>query len=160
MAARTKQVNERAGKNSAYARTGKDGGFYTEDGALIATVDTFTSNITFNNAAYSVLGHALELEAPNTFKVALTMSQVVVESDQFLDDLFDYMKTGIMPEWSFKGSLKGVDDDHEETIIYKQCIPSGQIDLQNITTGEVVKRNWNFAVNEIPIISRRLPRIN
>jgi len=158
MALRDKQVNTQAAGNSAYARTGKDGGFYTYDGELIATVDTFTSNITFNNAAYSVLGHALELEAPNTFKVALTMSQVVIESDQFIEDLFEYMKTGIMPDWSFKGTLHGRDENEMETVIYKKCIPSGQIDIQNITTGEVVKRNWNFAVNEIPSLSKKLPR--
>ena len=37
--------NERAAADSRHARTGKDGAFYSEDGVLLATVDTFTSNV-------------------------------------------------------------------------------------------------------------------
>ena len=41
--------NERAAGDSRHARTGKDGAFYSEDGVLLATVDTFTSNVNNNN---------------------------------------------------------------------------------------------------------------
>lgn len=37
---------------------GKDGAIYNADGVLLATVDSFTANVTYNNAAYSVLGNA------------------------------------------------------------------------------------------------------
>lgn len=40
--------NERAAGDSRHARTGKDGAFYSEDGVLLATVDTFTSNVNYN----------------------------------------------------------------------------------------------------------------
>ena len=75
--------NERAAGDSRHARTGKDGAFYSEDGVLLATVDTFTSNVNWNNAKYSVLGDAQEHETANTFAVSLTMSQIVVEDDEF-----------------------------------------------------------------------------
>lgn len=55
--------NERAAGDSRHARTGKDGAFYSEDGVLLATVDTFTSNVNYNNAKYSVLGDAPEVTA-------------------------------------------------------------------------------------------------
>ena len=71
--------NERAAADSRHARTGKDGAFYSEDGVLLATVDTFTSNVNWNNAKYSVLGDAQEHETANTFAVSLTMSQIVVD---------------------------------------------------------------------------------
>lgn len=46
--------NERAAADSRHARTGKDGAFYSEDGVLLATVDTFTSNVNWNgNANYN-----------------------------------------------------------------------------------------------------------
>lgn len=45
----------------------KDGAFYSEDGVLLATVDTFTSNVNWNNAKYSVLGDAQEHETANTW---------------------------------------------------------------------------------------------
>jgi hypothetical protein len=35
-------------------------------------------------------------------------------------------------------------------VVYKECIPSGQIDIQNVTVGDVIKRNWNFFVNRPP----------
>ena len=73
--------NERAAADSRHARTGKDGAFYSEDGVLLATVDTFTSNVNWNNAKYSVLGDAQEHETANTFAVSLTMSQIVVEDE-------------------------------------------------------------------------------
>ena len=85
--------NERAAADSRHARTGKDGAFYSEDGVLLATVDTFTSNVNWNNAKYSVLGDAQEHETAN---------------------------------------------------------PSGQVDIQNVTVGDVIKRNWNFFVNRPP----------
>ena len=79
--------NERAAGDSRHARTGKDGAFYSEDGVLLATVEQFTSNVNWNNAKYSVLGDAQEHETANTFAVNLTMSQIVVEDDEFIIEL-------------------------------------------------------------------------
>ena len=141
--------NTQAAGDSRYARTGKDGAFYDQDGNMLATVETFTSNVSFNNAQYQVLGDAQEHEAPDTFKVRLTMSQVVVEDDKFIGDLMESLDTQIMPVWNFQGSLMGRNGS-EERVMYRECIPSGQIDLQNITVGDVIKRNWNFFVNRPP----------
>ena len=124
--------NERAAGDSRHARTGKDGAFYSEDGVLLATVDTFTSNVNYNNVA-----------------VSLTMSQIVVEDDQFFVEVMEALETQIPPHWNFQGSLLGRNGS-EERVVYKECIPSGQIDIQNVTVGDVIKRNWNFFVNRPP----------
>lgn len=142
-------INQRAAGDSRFARTGKDGAFYNSDGVLLATVESFTSNVTYNNASYSVLGNAQELETANTFKVALTMSQIVVEDDAFIQEITEAMETQIMPVWDFQGTILGRNGS-EERYVYRDCIPSGQIDLQNVTTGDVIKRSWNFAVNRPP----------
>ncbi len=147
--------NERAAGDSRHTRTGKDGAFFDKDGVLLATVETFTSNVSFNNAQYSVLGDAQEHEAPNTFKISLTMSQVVIEDDRFIQELIESLSTQIMPVWNFQGSLTGRDGS-DERITYYECIPSGQVDLQNITVGDVVKRNWNFHVNSAPALISKL----
>lgn len=147
--------NPRAALDTRHARTGKDGAIYNKDGVLIASVETFTSNVTFNNSKYSVLGDAQEHETPNTFSVSLTMSQVVVEDDLFIQELFTAMETQIMPSWDFQGSLLGLNDS-EERVIYRDCVPSGQIDLQNITVGDVIKRNWNMFVNRPPKLQNLL----
>lgn len=142
-------INSRVAGDARHARTGKDGAFYNEDGVLLATVETFTSNVTWNNAKYSVLGDAQEHETANTFSVSLTMSQVVVEDDTFIQELTEAMKTQIMPSWNFQGSLVGRNGS-EERMVYSECVPSGQVDLQNIAVGDVIKRQWNFFVNRPP----------
>lgn len=142
-------INTRAAGDARQARTGKDGAFYNADGVLLATVESFSSNVSFNNASYSVLGNAQELESANTFKVTLTMSQIVVEDDAFIQELMTAMKEKTMPYWNFQGVLTGRNGS-EQRVVYSECVPSGQVDLQNITTGDVVKRAWNFAVNQPP----------
>lgn len=141
--------NVRAAGDSRHARTGKDGAFYSQDGVLLATVETFTSNVNFNNSKYSVLGDAQEHETANTFAVNLTMSQIVVEDDQFIQELMTALETQIMPSWNFQGSLLGRNNS-EERVVYKDCIPSGQVDIQNVSVGDVIKRAWNFFVNRPP----------
>ena len=141
--------NERAAGDSRHARTGKDGAFYSKDGVLLATVEQFTSNVSWNNAKYSVLGDAQEHETANTFAVNLTMSQIVVEDDEFIEALMEALETQIMPAWNFQGTLLGRNGS-EERVVYKECIPSGQVDIQNVAVGDVIKRNWNFFVNRPP----------
>ncbi len=141
--------NERAAGDSRHARTGKDGAFYNKNGILLASVEQFTSNVSWNNAKYSVLGDAQEHETANTFAVNLTMSQIVVEDDEFIVELMEALRTQEMPVWDFQGSLLGRNGS-EERVIYRDCIPSGQIDIQNISVGDVIKRNWNLFVNRPP----------
>ena len=141
--------NPRAAGDARHGRTGKDGAFYNKDGGMLATVESFTSNVSFNNAKYSVLGDAQEHETANTFSVNLTMSQLVVEDDAFIIELFEALENQTMPVWDFQGSLLGRNGS-EERVVYQECIPSGQIDLQNISVGDVIKRNWNFFVNRPP----------
>lgn len=148
-------INTRAAGDARYARTGKDGAFYNTDGVLLATVESFTSNVSFNNASYSVLGNAQELETANTFKVTLTMSQVVVEDDEFIRELVAAMQEQTMPSWNFQGTITGRNGS-EQRMVYSECVPSGQIDLQNVTTGDVIKRAWNFAVNQPPDLQSML----
>lgn len=141
--------NVRAAEDSRHARTGKDGAFYNQDGVMIATVESFSSNVTWNNAKYSVLGDAQEHETPSTYAVNLQMTQVVVADDAFIRDIMDALETQDAPRWNFQGTLKGKNGS-EERVVYKDCLPSGQIDIQNVTVGDTVKRNWNFFVNRPP----------
>ena len=141
--------NVRAGSDFRHARTGKDGAFYSKDGVLLATVEQFTSNVNWNNAKYNVLGDAQEHETANTYSVSLTMTQIVVEDDEFIVELMKSLETQVMPVWDFQGSLLGRNGS-EERVIYRDCIPSGQVDIQNISAGDVIKRNWNFFVNRAP----------
>lgn len=148
-------INARAAGDSRHARTGKDGAFYNKDGVMLASVETFTSSVTFNNAKYNVLGDPQEHETPASFSVSLTMTQIVVEDDAFIIELVEAMETGIMPVWDFQGTLKGLNGS-EERMVYRDCLPSGQVDLQNIAVGDVIKRAWNFFVNRPPKLQNLL----
>lgn len=147
--------NTQAAGDARHVRTGKDGAFYSQDGELLATVESFTSNVTFNNVKYSVLGDAQEHESANTFAVNLTMSQVVIESDRFIEELTESLDTQVMPYWNFQGSLLGRNGS-EERVAYYECVPSGQVDLQNVAVGDAIKRNWNFFVNRAPKLTSLL----
>ena len=147
--------NTRAADDTRHARTGKDGLLYNQDGVLLATVEQFTSNVTYNNSKYSVLGDAQEHETPNTYAVNLTFSQVVVEDDELIVELVEAMETQIMPNWNFQGSLLGLNGS-EKRVTYYECVPSGQIDIQNISVGDVIKRNWNLFVNRAPALTSLL----
>ena len=35
----------------------------------------------------------------------------------------------------------------EERLVYNDCVPSGNIDLQNVTVGDLIKRQWSLFVN-------------
>lgn len=142
-------INVRAAGDSRHARSGKDGAFYNKDGVMLASVETFVSNVNFTNAKYNVLGDPQEHETPVSFAVNLTMTQIVVEDDAFIQELFEAMETGIMPRWDFQGTLTGLNNS-EERVVYRDCLPSGQVDLQNITVGDTIKRAWNFFVNRPP----------
>ena len=78
-----------------------------------------------------------------------------VEDDAFIQELVEAMESQTMPVWDFQGVLKGRNGT-EERMVYRECIPSGQVDLQNITVGDVIKRAWNFAVNRPPKLQNLL----
>jgi hypothetical protein len=151
-------LNTNSMNNVNSARTGKDGVILNAKGQILATVDSFTSNVTYTNVAYSVLGNAQELETPNTFKVVIVMSQVVIESDQMIEDLIEAMSKQTMPSWTFYGKL--YHGDHAagdyQLIKYAECIPSGQIDIQNLVVGDVIKRTWNFMANRPPALVTKI----
>ena len=142
-------INQRAASDARHSRAGKDGAFYDGDGNLMATVESFSAISNWNNSKYSVLGDAQEHESPNTYSINLTMAQIVVEDDRFIKAIMDGMETGEAPVFNFQGSLIGRNGS-DERVAYYECMPSGQIDLQNVTAGETVKRNWNFFVNRPP----------
>lgn len=148
-------INQRAAGDSRHTLTGKDGALYNDDGVLLASVESFTSNVTVNNGKYTVLGDAQEHEFFQGFSVSLTFTQLVVEDDEFIQEIFEAMETQVMPRWNFQGVLLGRNGS-EERIVYRECVPSGQIDLQNVTTGDAVKRNWNLFVNRPPQLQKML----
>lgn len=129
--------------------TGKDGALFNDEGVMLATVETFQTQVNVTNAKYQPLGDAQEHEVFQAYGVTLTFTETVIADERFIQELFQGMKTGVMPAWNFQGVVKGRNDS-EQRMIYRQCVPNGTIDLQNLSVGETIKRAWNLFVNDPP----------
>jgi len=148
-------VNTQAVVDARSARAGKDGALYNGKGQMLATVDTFSSKVNVSTTEYKPVGVLNAQNIVNGTAVTLTFSQYVVEDDTLIQEFMKFMDTGVVPEWNFTGVLKG-DNGSEERIVYRNCVPNGDIDLQNVTPGELVKRSWTFQCNATPNLQKKL----
>jgi len=142
-------LNNRAPIDARKVLTGKDGALYNDKGVMLATVETFQTQVNVTNAKYQPLGDAQEHEVFQAYGVTLTFTEVVIADERFIQELFEGMKTGVMPAWNFQGVVKGRNGS-EQRMIYRQCVPSGTIDLQNLSVGDTIKRAWSLFVNDPP----------
>lgn len=130
--------------------SGKDGGFFDENGTLLATIENYHSQVAITNGTYQPLGSAQEHAAMTSYRVTLTVTEIVVESSDFFKQLMEGLKNHRMPVWNFRGMARSPYNDSEEQIVYRDCVPDGTIDIQNMQVGELYKRNWTFVVNQPP----------
>lgn len=141
--------NNRAPIDTRKVLTGKDGALYNDEGVMLATVETFQTQVNVTNAKYQPLGDAQEHEVFQAYGVTLTFTETVIADERFIQELFEGMRTGVMPAWNFQGVVKGRNGS-EQRMVYRQCVPSGTIDLQNLSVGDLIKRAWSFFVNDPP----------
>lgn len=142
-------INKRGPSDVRRVFTGKDGVLFSADGEMLATVETYQVQTNITNATYQPLGDAQQHEAFQAYQVSLNFTECVIEDNQFITDLFEMMTSGQGTMWTFQGVLKGRDGS-EERMIFRDCVPSGNIDLQNMTVGDIIKRQWSLTVNRPP----------
>lgn len=147
--------NNRGPVDTRKVLTGKDGALYSDDGTMLATIETFQVQVNVTNAKYQPLGDAQEHEVFQSYGVTLTFTETVIDDERFIGELFEGMKSGNMPEWNFQGVIKGRNGS-EQRMNYRQCVPSGAIDLQNLSVGDTIKRAWSLFVNEPPELQKLL----
>ena len=70
---------------------------------------------------------------------------------EFLKDI----RKGYFPSFDFQGKLRRR-DGQVERIVYRNCVPDGTIDLQNVSPGEIIKRQWAFRVNDTPEMLKKI----
>ena len=147
--------NNRGPIDTRKVLTGKDGALYSDDGTMLATIETFQTQVNITNAKYQPLGDAQEHEIFQSYGVTLTFTETVISDERFIGELFEGMKSGVMPSWNFQGVVKGRNNS-EQRMNYRQCVPSGTIDLQNLSVGDTIKRAWSLFVNEPPELQKLL----
>ena len=140
-------LNTAAVENSRHVRSGKDGGLYNEKGKLLASMESFQAQMNVNNSKYQPLGTNQEFESNIGYGVTLNFTEIVVEDNQFINELIEYQNTGVIPDWTFQGVIKSLTGKSEERMVYPRCIPSGNIDVQNVSSGDILKRAWSLYCN-------------
>lgn len=130
--------------------SGKDGGLFDQEGNLLVSVESFQSQVNITNQTYQPLGDAQEHATMTSYKVTLTFNEIVVEDSKFFQMLAEGLKNHRMPVLNFRGMVRSPYDSSEEQMVYRDCVPDGTIDLQNLQVGELYKRAWNWVVNQPP----------
>lgn len=135
--------------------TGKDGRLFvtTKKGInlFLAEVDTFQTQISPANIDYQPVGSALVYAVNTGYHVTLTLTEAVVWDDVMLTELIADLQNGYFPSFDFQGKMRRR-DGQTERVVYRNCVPDGTIDLQNLNPGEMIKRAWSFRVNATPEI--------
>lgn len=139
-------MNPAAIDNARQVRTGKDAAIYDDQGTLLATVETFTSQFNFSNAQWQPVGSFQQFEVPTGYGQTVTLTNTVVKDEKFIEDIIDMKEKGLVPHWNFTGAISA-DNGTYERMVYNDCIPSGNIDIQNINAGDIIKRAINLFCN-------------
>lgn len=133
--------------------TGHDGRLYVEfEGQSICmmNVDTFQSQINFGNIDFNAVGDRLTYAIPGNISISLTITEAVVTDEYTLGPVLDAISEGKKPVFNFRGVLDREYDAQQEDITYRNCVPDGTWDVQNLTPNDVIKRALGFRVNSIP----------
>ena len=118
---------------------------------FLAEVDTFQAQLSPANTDYQPVGSALVYAVNTGYSVTLTLTEAVVRDDVMLTELIADLQNGYFPSFDFQGKMRRR-DGQAERVVYRNCIPDGTIDLQNLNPGEIIKRAWSFRVNATPEI--------
>lgn len=133
--------------------SGKDGQLYVTTKAgenlFLAEVDEFTVTINPANTDYQPVGSSLVYSVNTGYSLSISFSEALVRDDVMMTEFLEDLQTGYFPTWDFQGKMRRR-DGQAQRIVYRNCVPDGEISAQVLKPGEIVKRNWGFRVNAAP----------
>lgn len=128
---------------------GYDGLLY-HDGDLLAEVNEWSASITITNTDYQPAGSRMTVGVTTAYSVGLTFTETVIKDARLLKKLLDHVKGDAGDiDFDFLGELEGHDGTHGR-YAFRACEPDGSIDIANVTPGDIIRRGWQFRVNEPP----------
>ncbi len=133
--------------------TGKDGRLnvlLNGTSYFLAEIDTFKTIMNFESVDIQPVGAIVKGAVPTGVTIELTFTEMVIRDDLMLEPLIEAVSNGYVPVYVFEGIIEKPDKSDEERVVYRDCLPAGSFDLQNLVPGEVVKRERAFRVNSIP----------
>lgn len=139
--------------------SGKDGRLFVTNKAgtniFLAEVNTFHTQIAPNNTDYQPVGSSLVYSVNLGYSVSLTLEETVIRDDVMVTELIEDLQKGYFPSFDFQGMMRRR-DGRAQRMVYRNCVPDGTIDLQNLTPGDIIKRAWSFRVNSSPEILQHI----
>lgn len=139
-------LNKRATTDARHARSGKDGALYNARGVMFAQMESFQTKASFNNIKYNPLGSNREMEAQGTLGISITASEIVVEDGEMFNNIMAAVAKGESPVITVDGVIEGRNKS-QERVTYRECIFTGDNDIQNVATGDVLKRAFSLWCN-------------
>lgn len=140
-------LNTSAPTDARHSRTGKDAMLYdTASGIPFAQVDSFTTKASFNTYNYNPLGWNRELKADGSVGVSITISEIVVLDGDLFNAVIAAVQNGESPVMDLDGVIVGRNNS-EERVTYRECLFDGDNDIQNVSTGDVLKRSLSLWCN-------------
>ena len=132
--------------------SGKDGCLFVEVGSVqvaLAEIENFAINININTVEKQPVGDISVKRVPVSASYDLTFSEMVIRDDVIMEPLLAALGEGKIPVFNFQSKLEKP-DGQEQRVALNNVVPNGTISLQNVTPGEVVTREYNFAINNPP----------
>lgn len=144
--------------NTTELMTGKDGKLFVEAGdvnVFLAEINTYTVNMNVNTTERQPVGSILVHRIPTGVTFDLTFTEMVIRDDLLLAPLLEAIAKGAIPTYNFQG-LAEKPDGQQERIAFNNAVPNGTFGIQNLTPGEVVEREMNFSLNQIPQLIQQI----
>lgn len=149
------RINNSGSRDVRRIFSGKDAAVYSEDGELLATITQFQAQINVTNGTYNPLGSAITMKHLLSYEVTLSASETVIETGRFIKEMYDWLMNGYPIDWTVRSQIIGWSGS-VESIVWRQCVPDGQINLQNMNVGELWVRDWSLHCNAPPELQKIL----
>ena len=98
----------------------------------------------FQLIGLSVLSTGVEVNG--TVGVTVNISEIVVLDGELFNAVINAIANGESPVLMFTGVIEGRNGS-QERVTYRECILSGDSDIQNVSTGDVLKRAFALHCN-------------
>lgn len=138
--------------NTLELMNGTDGCLFVEvDGVNIPMLELENYSISANFAGVDrqFVGDPVTKFVPTGISFTLTLSESVVRDDLIVAPMLAAIKNGKFPHYNFQGKVEKP-DGQEQRIALNDVVPNGAFGLQNVTPGEIISREMNFAINTVP----------
>lgn len=145
-------LNEKSVLDTRKLMTGKDGRLFINiDGVdqFFAEVDTFKVEMSATNVDYQPVGSILTYAVNTAVSFKLSFTEAVIRDDLVMAPLMKAIQSGKMPTFDFQGVVERR-DGQEQRILFNNCTPDGELDIMNLTPGEIVKRVQTYRINSVP----------